>query len=257
MSDRHTDPAGLAVAFDRAAHSYDAMVGLSPGYHEQLGAAGRAAAAALAVSVPQDVASSHVSPHAVVALDLGCGSGASTRALLDALTASTAGPVCVTGVDASAGMLRQAAGKPWPPGVTFVHEDALAFLQAQPDAAADVVLAAYLLRNVPDRDAVLTHVRRVLRPGGVLVVHDYSVAGSRRAQVVWAVVCHLVIVPLSHLKGSDPGLHHYLYDSVRRFDSVAEICVRLSRAGFAGVRHRSYAGWQHGIVHTVVGTAPE
>ena len=236
----------LASAFDRAARTYDAMVALSPGYHDQLRSAGEAAAEGLGQTARNEV----------TALDLGCGSGASTRALLTALAKGGSPGVTLSGVDASAGMLAQARTKTWPPGVTFVHDDALAFLRTQAKGATDVVVTAYLLRNVPDRDALLDEVHRVLRPGGVLVVHDYSVAGSRRAQLVWALVCQLVIIPLSHLKGSDPALHHYLYQSVRRFDSVEEICVRLTRAGFTAVRHRSYAGWQRDVVHTVVGTVP-
>ena len=246
MTGTLTDRWTLASAFDRAAPTYDAMVALSPGYHDQLAAAARAAAEAL--SVP--------SGHDVRVLDLGCGSGASTRALLDALTDGPSRTVALAGVDASAGMLAQAQGKPWPEGVRFVHDDALAYLRTQPDASTDVVLTAYLLRNVADRDDLLGEVRRVLSPGGLLVVHDYSVAGRRRSQLVWALVCHLVIIPLSHVKGSDPGLHHYLYRSVRDFDSVEQICARLTRAGFTGVRHRSYAGWQRALVHTVLATVP-
>jgi len=247
VSGNLTDPSSLASAFDRAAPTYDAMVALSPGYHDQLAAAARAAADALSVPCGPGV----------TALDLGCGSGASTRALLDALAERRSGPLAITGVDASAGMLAQARAKPWPPEVSFVHDDALAYLRAQPNASADAVLTAYLLRNVSERESLLREVRRVLSPGGVLVVHDYSVAGRRRAQLVWALVCHLVIIPLSHLKGSDSGLHHYLYRSVREFDSVEEICARLRRAGFTTVRHRSYAGWQRDLVHTVVATVPE
>ena len=235
----------LADAFDRAAPTYDAMVALSPGYHDQL----RTAAETLVAGLP-------VTGARPVVLDLGCGSGASTRAVLDAWDArgGPVGSLDLTGVDASEGMVAQARGKAWPGGVDLVVSDALTHLRGLPDASVDGVLGAYLLRNVADRQALVDEVARVLRPGGVLVVHEYSVAGSLRARAIWAAVCHGVIIPLAAVKHSDVPLHRYLYTSVRDFDSVDQVCRRLQAAGLEDVRHRSYPGWQDGLVHTVVGT---
>lgn len=235
----------LSEAFDRAAPSYDAMVALSPGYHHQL----QVAAQALVDAVPQ-AAGNRV-------LDLGCGSGASSAALLAAWSrAGRPEPIRLTGVDASAGMIAQARAKSWPPGVDWVVADAVEHLRGLPDRSVSGVLAAYLLRNVPDRDALVSELARVLTPGGAVVIHDYSVAGSRRARAVWAAVCHGIIIPLAAIKRSDVPLHRYLYTSVRDFDSVEQICARLQRAGLVDVRHRSYPGWQNHVVHTVVGSCP-
>jgi ubiquinone/menaquinone biosynthesis C-methylase UbiE len=238
----------LADAFDRAAPTYDAMVALSPGYHDQL----RTAAEALVERLP----TADGSPLRV--LDLGCGSGASTRALLDAWAARgvTAAELSVTGVDASDGMVEQARAKTWPPNVTLVVSDAVAHLESLPSGSVDGVLAAYLLRNVPDRARLVREVARVLRPGGAFVLHDYSVAGNAVAKVLWSAVCHGIIIPLAVMKGSDVPLHRYLYTSVRDFDSVPQICERLLSAGLVDVKHRSYPGWQNGLVHTVAGSAP-
>ena len=241
----------LADAFDRAAPTYDAMVALSPGYHDQL----RTAAEALVERLP--AAGAHAGT-ALRVLDLGCGSGASTQAVLDAWSAGgrPADGLSVTGVDASEGMVGQARHKSWPASVTLVVSDAVTYLESLPSGSVDGVLAAYLLRNVPDRNRLLTEVARVLRPGGGMVIHDYSVAGSTRARAVWAAVCHGIIIPLAVVMRSDVPLHRYLYTSVRDFDSVGRICERLLSAGLVDVRHRSYPGWQHGLVHTVAGSAP-
>jgi ubiquinone/menaquinone biosynthesis C-methylase UbiE len=244
VSTRHTASPGewaLADAFDRAAPTYDGMVALSPGYHNQL----RSAAEALVAGLPEGGGP---------VLDLGCGSGASTSALYAAwLRAHPGAPLDVIGVDASGGMLDQARRKVWPAGVSFVESDAVTQLRTLPDGSVSGVLAAYLLRNVPDREAVVTEIARVLAPGAPAVIHDYSVAGSRRARAVWAAVCHAIIIPLAVVKRSDVPLHRYLFSSVRDFDSVDRICARLLDAGFVDVRHRSYPGWQEGLVHTVVG----
>jgi ubiquinone/menaquinone biosynthesis C-methylase UbiE len=246
--ERGRDAWVLADAFDRAAPTYDAMVALSPGYHAQLRTAAEALVDRLR-TVDRGVAT---------VLDLGCGSGASTRAVLDAWSvgARRQEPLEVTGVDASEGMVAQARAKAWPERVDLVVADAVAHLASLPDACVDGVLGAYLLRNVPDRERLVREVARVLRPGGAFVLHDYSVAGSLRARAVWAAVCHGVIIPLAVAKRSDVPLHRYLYTSVRDFDSVQQVSDRLLRAGLVDVRHRSYPGWQDGVVHTVVGSRP-
>ena len=224
----------LADAFDRAAPTYDSMVGLSPGYHAQLmGAAG-----ALVESLPAP----HRDPeHTTTLLDLGCGSGASTSAVLQSWTAAGGDP---------------ARRKTWAPGTAFVVSDAVAHLANLETASVDGILASYLLRNVPDREKVITEMVRVLRPGGTLVVHDYSVAGSTRARATWAVMVHAIVLPLAVLKRSDVELHRYLYRSVRDFDSVQRICERMLDEGLTNVRHRTYPGVQSGLVHTVVGSTP-
>jgi len=246
----HREEWVLADAFDRAAPTYDAMVALSPGYHDQL----RTAAEALVDRLPVR----GTGEGALRVLDLGCGSGASSRALLDAWSSSggSVDDLSVTGVDASEGMVAQARGKAWPPSVALVVSDAVDYLESLPSGSVDGVLAAYLLRNVPDRARLVGEVARVLRPGGAIVIHDYSVAGNTRAKVLWAAVCHGIIIPLAVVKRSDVPLHRYLYASVRDFDSVARICERLLSSGLVDVRHRSYRGWQHGLVHTVAGSAP-
>ena len=231
----------VPLAFDEAAASYDAMVARNPGYHDHL----RAAAEALLEAAPAE------QPLRLV--DLGCGSGASTRALLAA--AGRPGPAArVTGVDASSGMLEEARAKAWPAGVRFEHGLAQDLGRRRPEwgLAEPVhgVLAAYLFRNVSERDEVLADVHELLRPGGVLVVQEYSVAESRLADLVWSLVCWLVVIPLSWVTARQTRLYRYLWRSVRDFDSVQFFVDRLYRAGFTDVEVRTAPGWQHGILHT-------
>ena len=237
----------LSAAFDRAAPTYDAMVALSPGYHAQL----RRSAEALLARLPDRGGAP------VRVADLGCGSGASTAALLEAFGHARPGTaVEVTAVDLSAGMLAEATAKDWPTGVAFVEKDALSWLGAQADRSLDAVLAAYLLRNVPDRESVVREIARVLAPGGVVAVQDYSVAGRPLARAAWAAVCHGVIIPLAVFKRSDVPLHRYLYRSVRDFDSVEVMTERLTRAGLRGAEHVTHGGLQGAMVHTVSAVAP-
>jgi len=231
----------LPRAFDEAAPSYDTMVARNPGYHAHLDAA---ADALVETADPVDP---------LRLLDLGCGSGASTQALLRA--ADRAGrTVEITGVDASSGMLDEARAKQWPTSVRFEHGLAQELGARRAEwgltEPVDGVLAAYLFRNVTERDETLADVHTLLAPGGVLVVQEYSVAASRSADLVWSLVCWLVVIPLSWVTSRQTRLYRYLWRSVRGFDSVQVFVDRLYRAGFCDVEVRTAPGWQHGILHT-------
>lgn len=235
---RLDDKQRLDDAFDRASSRYDLLTRLNPGYHRHLAAA--ASELVRRVSGRERL------------LDLGCGSGSSTRALLAAAPGAR-----ITAVDASAGMLAQAAGKKWPGGVRFVHARAQDLAEVL-DAPVSGVLAAYLFRNLTpaDRGAVLRHTLAALEPGGWLVVQEYSVAGRRLAGLVWTAVCWLVVIPLSALVGGSPRLYRYLWRSVRQFDSTAAFMDRLADAGFVDVATRTVPGWQEGILHVFVARRP-
>jgi ubiquinone/menaquinone biosynthesis C-methylase UbiE len=227
-------------AFDDVASRYDLMVALNPGYHAHL----RRSANALVLSLDG------ARPARLV--DVGCGSGASTRAVLGALD-HTGIAAQVLGVDGSAGMLDQARSKPWPPEMTFVQGRAEELEDVCVGAgfdSLDGVFAAYLLRNVPDRDEFLRSAYRLLRPGGSLVVHEYSVAGRPVSQAVWTAVCRGIVVPLGWLISRQTRIYRYLWRSVLEMDSVEQVMDRMVAAGFEDVRSRSVPGWQAGIVHT-------
>lgn len=233
----------VPLAFDEAAPAYDRMVGLNPGYHRHL----RAAAEALV---------SRLTGPGARLVDLGCGSGASTAALLRAVRRADR-EVDILGVDASVGMLVQAERKDWPPGVQFAPHRAedLGTLRDERGLAGrvDGVLAAYLFRNVADRDEVLKEVGDLIRPGGVLVVQEYSVAGSALAHAVWSLVCWSVVIPLSWLTTRQTRLYRYLWRSVRRFDTVPQFVDRLYAGGFTDIEVRTVSGWQANILHTFRG----
>jgi ubiquinone/menaquinone biosynthesis C-methylase UbiE len=237
----------VAAAFDEVAPSYDLMVALNPGYHTHL----RTAADALVELLPRP---KHRGPLSLVRLlDLGCGSGASTLAVQ--LAAEAAGlRFAVAGVDASAGMLEQARAKQWPAGVRFEVGQAEQASSSRDSWGLgdpiDGAFAAYLFRNVADRDTVLAGIFELLADDGALVVQEYSLVGSRGARLIWTAVCWLVIIPLGWLTSRRTRLYRYLWRSVRSFDSIQTFVDRLYGAGFVDVEVRTAPGWQRGILHT-------
>jgi ubiquinone/menaquinone biosynthesis C-methylase UbiE len=231
-------PGDVPAAFDAGAPAYDALVGANPGYHDHL----RLSAARM--RLPD-------AGRGLRLLDAGCGTGASTAALL-----ATAPRAEIIGVDGSAGMLTQAAAKKWPSSVRFVHSHIENLADAGVDGPFDGIFAAYLIRNLADADAQLSAFRRLLRPGGTLAVHEYSVRDSRLATAVWNAVCATVIIPAGRIRTGDAGLYRYLRRSVNQFDGAAAFQERLRHNGFTAVGRETMPGWQRNVVHTFLAEAP-
>jgi ubiquinone/menaquinone biosynthesis C-methylase UbiE len=230
--------ADLASAFDAGAPAYDLLVDRNPGYHEHL----RLSAARL--GVPGDGDGWRI-------LDAGCGTGASTAALLAAAPRAE-----IVGIDAAAGMLDAARDKDWPPGVRFVHSRVEDLADAGVHGPFDAVFAAYLLRNLTDPDGLLRSLRGLLRPGGTLLVHDYTRGEDAVTRATWHAVCWGVVIPLAALHRGDVRLYRHLWRSVTAFDDAPAFANRLCAAGYADVRFATVPGWQRGIEHTFLATAP-
>lgn len=99
-------------------------------------------------------------------LEVGCGNGASTAALMRATD-----PVSLVGVDPSDGLLRRARTRfKECASVSFATGDAVN--TGQPDAAFDVVVAHTVYSHLPDPSAALAEGFRVLKPGGTLAIFD-------------------------------------------------------------------------------------
>jgi ubiquinone/menaquinone biosynthesis C-methylase UbiE len=226
------DKAQVPSDFDRVARTYDFLTTRDPWYVPHL----RTSAARLGLG-----------PGARV-LDLCCGTGLSTQAILDAYPDAE-----VTALDASEGMLAIARKKKLAERARFVLGDAMdPAKSAGVEAPFDGVLMAYGIRNVPDADACLDNVRSLLAPGGRVCFHEYSVADSARARATFTAVSFGVIIPGGLLTSGSTKIYRYLWKSVLAFDGVRAFEERLRRHGFVGVRTLPMGSWHRGILHTFV-----
>lgn len=175
-------------------------------------------------------------PHACDVLDVACGTGDL------ALAAAALRPAArVRGVDAASGMIALAQQR-----VTGADTGRVHFVTgdltrlALGDASVDVVLAGYALRNVPRYEEGLAELRRVLRPGGVLLTLDFY----RPALPLW----REVFLGYLHLSGSvvgwwwhrSPVIYNYIAHSIRHFTTADAFSASLQQAGFAPGRRRDY-----------------
>ena len=237
------DKTGLArgdvpEAFDVGADSYDRLVGANPGYHSNL------RRSVQRMGLPK-------SGRGLRLLDAGCGTGASTAALL-----ATAPEAEIVAVDASAGMLQAARAKSWPPSVRFIHAPIEDLGEHGITGPFDGILAAYLLRNLADPDSQLRTFHELLRPGATLAVHEYSVRDSPAAVAIWHAVCWGIIIPSGWWRTRNTTLYRHLWRSVLSFDGAARLRQRISDAGFVTVESETMPGWEHNIVHTFIGKVP-
>jgi demethylmenaquinone methyltransferase / 2-methoxy-6-polyprenyl-1,4-benzoquinol methylase len=133
-------------------------------------------------------------------------------------------------------MLRAGARKP-APRVAFVAGDALDLPFR--DGSFDVVTISFGLRNLSDPDAGLAEMFRVTRPGGRLVVCEFSHLASPRADAVYsrylAAALPLVARRLSH----NAGAYSYLAESIAAWPAQKELARRIWAAGWQAVSWRN------------------
>lgn len=113
-------------------------------------------------------------------IEIGCGTGALTRAVLDA-----GAPASILATEPSADFAGHARKALDDPRVSVAVADA-AHLPAR-DASADIVASALVFNFLPDRPAALAEMARVLRPGGLVAfyVWDYPGGGMGFIDAFW------------------------------------------------------------------------
>jgi demethylmenaquinone methyltransferase / 2-methoxy-6-polyprenyl-1,4-benzoquinol methylase len=173
-----------------------------------------------------------------LALDVACGTGA----LTSELAASAPGAV-VLGLDFSWEMVRRAPG-PAPaqagPAPAYLVGDALRLPLR--DAAVDVVTIAFGLRNLPEPGRGLLEFRRVLRPGGRLVVCEFSQPVVPVLRDVYRRYLTRLMPVAARRLTSDPEAYQYLARSIGAWPDQAGLARWLQDAGFTGVAWRDLTG---------------
>jgi demethylmenaquinone methyltransferase/2-methoxy-6-polyprenyl-1,4-benzoquinol methylase len=162
-----------------------------------------------------------------VAVDVACGTGALTRDLQ-----ALAPEAQVVGMDFSHGMLARAE-----PGLRLAAADALALPLA--DASVDVVTIAFGLRNLPEPGQGLLEFRRVLRPGGRLVVCEFSQPVVPVFREVYRRYLTRLMPVAARRLTSDPEAYQYLARSIGAWPDQPGLARWLQEAGFTAVAWRN------------------
>lgn len=227
----------VRAMFDRIARVYDRMNSvMTAGLHHKW----RRRAVDLAAVAPGDAV-----------LDVACGTGDLSLEL-----ARRVGPGgSVVGSDFSEQMLVLARekGAKAPAGAAPIRFEWANALELPYDdgqfAAATVGFGA---RNFSDLEQGLREMRRVVRPGGKVVVLEITTPTRPPLSTFYRVWFDRIVPALGRFAG-DSDAYTYLPSSVRRFPGPQELAATLERAGLTNIRYVLTAG---GIIATHVGEVP-
>jgi demethylmenaquinone methyltransferase/2-methoxy-6-polyprenyl-1,4-benzoquinol methylase len=121
------------------------------------------------------------------------------------------------------------------------------------DASFDAVTIAFGLRNMASWPAALAEMRRVLRPGGHVLILDFSLP-SAPLRWIYRPYLHHVLPRIAALLTGKKAAYDYLGDSIEQFPQGAAMCALLAAAGFSGAAHQPLNG---GIVTLYTATSTE
>jgi demethylmenaquinone methyltransferase/2-methoxy-6-polyprenyl-1,4-benzoquinol methylase len=141
-------------------------------------------------------------------------------------------------------MLRQGRNRLLDEGVVGNVEFALANAEHLPfaDASFDCVTIAFGLRNVTDKAAALASMYRVLKPGGQLLVLEFSKPVMPGLGPLYDTYSFSVLPTLGRMVANDADSYRYLAESIRLFPDQDTLCEMMRAAGFDAVRHHNLTG---------------
>jgi demethylmenaquinone methyltransferase/2-methoxy-6-polyprenyl-1,4-benzoquinol methylase len=164
-------------------------------------------------------------------LDVAAGTGVSTEEL-------TRSGAFTVGVDISFGML--SVGRRVRPILPLVAGDALALPFA--DGAFDAVTVSFGLRNMNAVPAALAEFARVTRPGGRLVICEFSAPSSKPFRRVYLGYLMRALPAVARQVSANPEAYIYLAESIRAWPDQSELATIIGEAGWTNVGWRNLTG---------------
>ena len=216
-ADLSKDPSAVAAMFDGVAQRYDLANDVLA-----LGQTRIWRRAVVAAIKPQS---------GELILDLAAGTGTSSVPFAKA-------GAHVIPTDFSLGMLR--VGHERQPELPFVAGDGLNLPYR--DNSFDAATISFGLRNLTDRSVGLAEFRRVLKPGGRLVICEFSSPTSKPLRTLYTEYLMKALPAVATKVATNPDAYVYLAESIRAWPAQAELADEIVAAGFAEVQWRNLTG---------------
>jgi demethylmenaquinone methyltransferase/2-methoxy-6-polyprenyl-1,4-benzoquinol methylase len=170
------------------------------------------------------------------ALDLCCGTGD----LLLALEADRSGAVC--GSDFCHAMLTSAAGKIARRGFRSRLFEADALDIPARDGSFDLVTVAFGFRNLANYRKGLEEMRRLLRPGGVAAILEFSQPPNTIFAGLYNFYSRNILPAIGGALSGSKDAYTYLPESVRKFPAAEELAAEMRETGFQNVTFERMTG---------------
>lgn len=213
LDKRHAD---VAAMFDGVAKRYDLMNSVMSGGQDR---AWRRATVKAVDPLPGERI-----------LDLAAGTARSSAALAER-------GAKVTAADLSFGMLRE--GKAQFPFLDFANVDALAL--PFEDEVFDAVTISYGLRNIDDTAGALRELLRVTRPGGRVVVNEFSTPVNPVFRHVYESYLPVALPAMAKLS-SNRAAYEYLAESILTWPNQQKLADVMAEVGWQGVEWQNHTG---------------
>ncbi|MFO7621476.1 MAG: bifunctional demethylmenaquinone methyltransferase/2-methoxy-6-polyprenyl-1,4-benzoquinol methylase UbiE [Bacteroidales bacterium] len=161
-----------------------------------------------------------------------------------AISAMKIDPAKVTGIDISEKMLEVGREKIRKKGfsdkieLTEGDSENIPF----PDESFDVVMAGFGIRNFSDPSKGLREMKRVLRPGGLVLILEFSVPESFPFRLVYGFYFRRILPLAGRIISKDRMAYSYLPDSVLEFPYGEEFLEMMESAGFLRTGQRKLTG---------------
>lgn len=161
-------------------------------------------------------------------LDLAAGTGASSVVFCKPGVRVVAG-------DFSQGML--AVGRKRHPEIEFVFADATAL--PFKGGEFDTVTISFGLRNVVDTSKALKEMLRVTKPGGRLVICEFSEVSNPLLRVLYNTYLSYLLPAFSRLAAKNQGAYGYLSESIQAWPKQEALAELISEAGWSNVTYKN------------------
>jgi demethylmenaquinone methyltransferase/2-methoxy-6-polyprenyl-1,4-benzoquinol methylase len=109
-------------------------------------------------------------------------------------------------------------------------------------ASLDLITVAFGFRNLANYEAGLVEMRRVLRPGGMAAILEFSQPGNRLFAAVYTFYSRRILPLIGGALTGSRDAYRYLPESIRKFPDAPQLAEAMRRAGFHEVTYEYLTG---------------